>query len=312
MYFAEKTALYAARRRMNLKETSKLKRRFVLALLALLIMLIAVTGATLAWYIFTVNAHTTRLHMAAGSSISLQISDTGAENSFSSTVSMQEFQGRLTPVSTDKIANGFQRAEGFTTKSGSNVLFASVFGESPYEDEDYYKTSLFFKTTAARELDVYLADVSFTDSDEGNPISSAIRLGFVVPGTKEEYIFAIGDKKNPKRQYNTYNGSEGENNVLNSTLTDGSVVSFIPLDSDNYCNYDSSTGETSLKPESKPLFKVIGNNNELGEAVELEVYIWLEGCDEDCTVNLCNTTLSELALIFAGFDPEEQNNEPTS
>ena len=38
-----------------------------------------------------------------------------------------------------------------------------------------------------------------------------------------------------------------------------------------------------------------------GRSVEVEVYIWLEGCDEDCTGNLSGTTLQNLALSFAGI-----------
>ena len=38
------------------------------------------------------------------------------------------------------------------------------------------------------------------------------------------------------------------------------------------------------------------------EGTVLMVYIWLEGCDKDCTQNLCSTTLRNLALSFAGFE----------
>ena len=34
--------------------------------------------------------------------------------------------------------------------------------------------------------------------------------------------------------------------------------------------------------------------------MEIDLYIWLEGCDEDCTANLANQTLRNLAVSFAG------------
>ena len=64
-------------------------------------------------------------------------------------------------------------------------------------------------------------------------------------------------------------------------------------------------GTVSLKEQSLPLCTVLGNGSGgYGEAVELEIYIWLEGCDKDCTNNLCSKTLKNLALSFAGFAGE--------
>ena len=34
--------------------------------------------------------------------------------------------------------------------------------------------------------------------------------------------------------------------------------------------------------------------------VRVDVYVWLEGCDPDCTNNLAATSLQSLALRFAG------------
>ena len=48
-----------------------------------------------------------------------------------------------------------------------------------------------------------------------------------------------------------------------------------------------------------------GGNGKAGQSVEIEIYIWLEGCDEDCTVNLCSQTLKNLALSFAGVNRQE-------
>lgn len=279
-----------------MKESKKLKKSFAVALFALLGVLVVAVSTTMAWYIFTVNAHTTKLHMAAGTNVSLQISN--AENGeYKSSVGLEKFEGRLNPVSTNRIQNGFQKVTGFVG-GGSGSLLANLFGESLELDKDYYKTSLFFRTNG-EELKVYLSEASFTDSDEANPISSAIRIGFVVPSTGEEYIFAISDKKNPQKGYNTATGHEGY--VLDSTKTDGTTVPFTVLTSDNYCNYDAATGLVSLKADSKALCAVKGGDSGYGTPTRVDVYIWLEGCDEDCMRNLCGTTLKDLALSFAGF-----------
>ena len=37
---------------------------------------------------------------------------------------------------------------------------------------------------------------------------------------------------------------------------------------------------------------------------QIDLYIWLEGCDEDCTGNLSSQTLKNLAVSFAGISDQ--------
>lgn len=293
--------------RSRVNHTSKqLKRRFVTALIALCIALVAVLTATFAWYIYNTSAHTTNVHMAAGASASLQISSS-YDGEYSSAAVLDAFVGTLNPVSTNKITGGFQKVFGFTNGSENQPnLVASLFG--PGEASDYYRTSLFVRTNG-ESLDVYLSDIGYEDSDSSNPISTAIRVGLVVhkPGKNQdvsgEYVFAINEKDNPMAEYNTATGKEGY--VLDASSSDGKTVPFSPYTSDHFCTYDKENGTVTLKAQSLPLCTVTGSGNgEYGEAVEIEVYIWLEGCDKDCTQNLCATTLRNLALSFAGYSGE--------
>ena len=73
-----------------------------------------------------------------------------------------------------KTTGTFQKVIGFTngTENLSN-LKANLFTTS--DDFDYYKTSLFFRTTGAKKK-VYLSGIGFDDSDAANPISTAMAL----------------------------------------------------------------------------------------------------------------------------------------
>lgn len=93
--------------------------------------------------------------------------------------------------------------------------------------------------------------------------------------------------------------------MLDASKTDGSVVEFDPYDKDNFCEYNSDTGEVTLKKDSKALFAVKGGQGGYGDAVKLEVYIWLEGCDGDCIDNIGPSVLTDIALHFAGYVAEE-------
>lgn len=276
---------------------TNLRGRFTSSMVALFIAMLAIVSATYAWYIYNTERHTTKVRMAAGTSVNLQISNT-YDGTYGSAAVLDSFKGQLVPVSTNKITNGFQKVLEFADGSkGQASLVASTFGKS--EMNNFYQTKLYLKATGGR-MKIYLSDIGFEDSNEAAPISSAIRVGFVVhkpgknAGVNKEYIFAISNKKNPQAQYNTATGKEGY--VLDSTKTDGTTVSFKPYTKDAYCKYNKNTGEVTLQQNSLEFCTI---SDDL--ATQVDVYIWLEGCDEDCTVNLCSQTLKNLAISFAGI-----------
>ena len=286
--------------------TKSLRRRLTISILVVIITLCAVVSATYAWYIYNTSRHTTDVRMAAGAGANLQISNSYS-GEYGSAAVLESFKGQLEPVSTNKVTAGFQKATSFIVGQGGPAdLLAAGFDDS--EARDYYHTSMYLRTNG-NDTDIYLADIGFEDSDEKVPISSAIRVGLVVhePGqnmpVSSEYIFAISDKKNPEARYNTATGKEGY--VLDGVKKDGTTVPFSPYTSDAYCIYDKNTGVVTLKKTSEKLCTITGDGHgKPGTPVQIEVYIWLEGCDEDCTVNLCGETLKKLAVSFAGIVQE--------
>lgn len=285
-----------------MNHAKQLRRRLTIAMAALLITFVAVLSATYAWYVYNTGRHTTNVRMAAGAGVNLQISN-AYDGTYGSAAVLNSFSGQLVPVSTNRISGGFQKVLEFTEgNAGQAKMVADIFGSGG--QNDYYRTSLFLRTNGSA-TDIYLSDIGYEDSDENHPISSAIRVGLVVhkagknQAIQGEYIFAISDKKNPQAEYNTATGREGY--VLDCTRTDGSTVPFAPYTSDAYCIYNQNTGEVTLKNNSRKLCTISGNGDgQSGAPVEIELYIWLEGCDEDCTLNLCSQTLRNLAVSFAG------------
>lgn len=279
-------------------------KRFVSALITFLVACCAISSATYAWYIYNTNAHTTEVHMAAGTSTQLEISD-AYDGSYGYSVNLDSFVGTLNPVSTDKIVNGFQKVIGYTDGSENRqMILANLFG--PSDSTDFFQTTLFIRSNAVKQ-GIYVSDISYDKDDEAELLATAIRVGLVVhePGEDapiaDEYIFAISDKKNPKAQYNTFNGYEGC--VLDSTRTDGSVVEFEPLTEKNYALYDAGTGFAQISPDAKRLLIFEGGENyTYGTPVQIDVYVWLEGCDEDCTGYLGSLALKNLAISFVGYD----------
>ena len=302
-----------------MKESKKLRRSLITAALALLAALFSVTAATFAWYIYNTSARTTKVEMAAGSSVSLQISN-ARDGEYKSSTVMEDFAGLLEPVSTDRIYPdartpdvpfyGFRRATLFEAENpgtDKERLFAAAFGNSTPK-VDYHKTSLFLRTNAPT-LDIYVSDIGYKDANDERPLSTALRVGLVVKqkdenGNYPEYIFEINTAEDANRIRDNADRVPLPNRALDSSKTDGTTVELTPLNSSNYCNYDSTTGGVSLKDDSQVLFTLKGAEDGYGEAVEVEVYLWLEGCDLDCTWNLIGQTLKNLTLSFAGYAGE--------
>ena len=292
----------------RLKESKKLRRSLITAALALLAALLSVSTATFAWYVYNTSAHTTEVKMSAGSSISLQISNAEA-GPYSSVTQMEKFTGSLLPVSTDKISGGFQKVTGFegvwqngTYRNVARYLTASV---------DYYKTTLYLRTNADH-LNIYLSNIGFEDNSQSSPISTSMRLGLVVEG--KEFVFEINPAMNPavdpdQTEIPEDNGAKERQGgyVLCHDKTDGTTVDFSDrlLTEENLCSYDSATGKVTVTDKSTALGTISGDGNGgYGTPMKVDVYLWLEGCDRDCTVNLAGQTMELLALNFAGFAGE--------
>lgn len=290
--------------------SKQLKHSQIVAVLALLAALLSMSAATFAWYIFHTSAQTTEVKMSAGTSVSLQIS-TERDGTYASAAVMEDFHGILNPVSTDKLSAGFQRAENFRWMDNPDTeggrLFAALFHPGE-ESVDYHKTSLFLRTNN-KALDIYLSDIGYEDADSLHPISTALRLGLVIKqpdeaGNYPEYIFALNSQPDENRGDNAARQPE-DNQALDSSKTDGTTVTLVPLNRDNFCAYNPATGEATRMPESRKLFTLTGSGmEEYGQPVEVEVYLWLEGCDLDCTPNLSGQTLKKLSVSFAGIQSE--------
>lgn len=140
----------------EISSRKKLKNRLTTGTFALLIALLSVVSATYAWYVYNTGRHTTKVRMAAGAGVNLQISNSYS-GTYGSAAVLDSFSGSLNPVSTNRISGGFQKVLGFTngTENQSNLV-ASLFGRGDYTD--YYKTSLFLRTNG-NPTDIYIADI---------------------------------------------------------------------------------------------------------------------------------------------------------
>lgn len=283
-----------------MQDTKQLRRSMTLAMISVFIALFAVAASTFAWYVYKTGSHTTKVHLAAGTGMSLEISS-AYTGPYASAAVLDSFTGVLVPVSTNRVEGGFQKVTAFTNADALHPKgLAAFFGTS--NPNDYYRTTLYLRSSM--DTDVYISDVGYEDGDAENPISTAIRIAVVphAPGENREavgeYIFAINGMRNPQADYNTLTGHEGC--VLDCEKTDGTTIPFEPYGASNFCEYDSLAASVELSDESICICSLSGGDDAYGTPVQVDVYIWLEGCDEDCVDNLVDQTLRNISLSFAG------------
>ena len=293
-----------------MNESKKLRRSLMIAALAMLAALLSVSAATFAWYIYHTSVRTTEVKMSAGSSISLQISN-ALDGPYSSATQMEEFKETLVPVSTDSILGGFQRVDTFETIQENDRYRLIVKSFRPSDEVEYYKTSLYLRTSSM-DLDIYLSKVGVEDDNERNPVSTAARLGLVIEGEDgktQEFIYELNPEINPavdssQTEYPIDNGMKDPSgrSVLKHDKTDGTTVDFAPLTKENMCEYHEDSDTFELKETSTRICTISGDGNgNYGTPQKVDVYLWLEGCDRDCTLNLAGQTMELLALKFAGM-----------
>jgi len=287
---------------------NRLRFRLLIAAIILLVSFSSLVAVTFAWYVYQTGARTSDIRMAVGTGSSLQISSK-YDGDYGNSALMDKFNGLLDPVSTDRIQNGFQKVTEFRGGNGNQAsLVATIFGAS--EPMDYYVTTFYLRVAGEDQM-IYLSDIGYEDEDDDNPVSTAIRIGFLIHEAGEnkpvvgEYIFAINLGDNPKAQYNTATGQEGY--VLDSTKTDGTTIPMTNLYTPaNFCKYNDETGVTTTTEDSLALFLLKGGEDGgYGVPVQVDAYVWLEGCDKDCYNNICDKVLKKIALAFAGKTPDE-------
>ena len=105
------SAILDERNQIDNSSKKKLRGRLTSGTVALLIALLAVISATYAWYVYNTGRHTTKVRMAAGAGVNLQISNS-YNGTYGSAAVLESFSGQLNPVSTNRISGGFQKVLG--------------------------------------------------------------------------------------------------------------------------------------------------------------------------------------------------------
>lgn len=274
-------------------EKKALKRSASLSVLWILIALLAIAGATYAWFTFS---SATNIEPNQGSTISDGDASLLIANSKNGNFDKEckllvdNADGELVPVSTDSL-DAFYKSIAQDT-SGISILYADATADVP---SSTLHGSVYL-TCEQGALDVYFFGPRLNFGQDTQALA-AMRLGLKITkgNNARTYILnldSMGDTSGAKRTVTV-----PENGTVVASANNDGTAKYVKDPAEDIASYFASvTGKDDTAPKA-------GRNklttvNE-GEIVQVEYWLYLEGCDDNCS-NPVQSKDVALQLSFAG------------
>lgn len=259
-------------------KTKNMRKKALLSSVAmLLVAVVALSGATYAWFSTNTTARLNTIELTTAKESSLLIAEkTGSSEPADADYSAEivaNWSQQLAPVSTVNCASFYDvTALTSETASGSAQKVGSVQSASA---EKYLKKTLFFKADDA--VSVRLTSLLATGGTTS--IADAVRVAFVVGSNVT--IYGIGAQT-----------TKGISAV--STYTSGSAT-FADFYAGNATGVTFTDVSAIAAGGTSAAFLTLPAN---GAATQVDVYIWLEGNDSDCHNGMSGGSLTNLQFQF--------------
>ena len=268
--------------------------------------LMALSAATFAWFSSNRAVSTSTATARTGEeTLELQISSTGG-NAFKSTetATIQQVNrtdaGFLMPVSTDDLVNFV-----YSTHTDSQDM-ANIF--APVENESYfYHGRVYLKAVGTgwdknTKLDLYLDQSDgILGRDTDGMMLHAARLGLVFNQNKNSaVILRLSEMENPAKQQTNNTVLNGKKLAAGQVLssTNGQIKA-VKDPSHAIAEYEATFTDTAINLPQQALCTM-----ELNKVYSVDIYVYLEGCDPDCSGDI-SFDASELQLGFYGAVHQE-------
>lgn len=273
---------------MEFAEQKKLLKTALIAVIYALIILLALSISTYAWFTSNRTVGTSRVNASASQAdISLYVGSSAdaVNESVCDIAHVNSYDlENLRPVSTADLSTfvysvagkGFSRVENEQyIYHGRVYIRAASTGASSYS-----RLALYFEN--AGEL---------LKADEGSHLLNAARLGFTFDGSSPVIL-------------NLSTESNGEGNIINNTYLNGSAT---PMEAGNVLTFSGDSVTAVTDPSIYIGDTVLGSGGastpfayiDLNRTYAMDIYFYLEGCDPDCSDYVQKDGVS-LQLYFSG------------
>ena len=255
------------------------------------LLLILVGGATYAW--FTFNPYTNVEPMSSTVSdgdIALLISSEADGNFETKCVLPNSVSGNLQPISTVDLRNFFTNVK--QNRQGITVSYQNAANRV---ETDTIHGKLYLRSLKDDcEVFFYRSGMYFGDDPQ---VLAALRLGLLIKvgGTEKSYIFALDDMLNTQTAQRLQT-TEQERVVVSSVSDQGRPNYQTDPAKDLRAFFAVPSEDTKGLPKAgaQALCTI-----QAGEIATVEYWLYLEGCDENCT-NEVQDCEASLQLSFAG------------
>lgn len=290
-----------------MKQTSKLKKELMMAVVSLMIATISLSSATYAWFVSNNKVTGTTATISAttnGFILQIATAENGVNHGGSQeSLAAQTVGGKISPSSTDDLKDWYSFA-GWNTHgditSYAKITFDQGVDAIPGQyNGDYFayvrSDYVLYTITDTGEADVYLIDdgetpaieVTRTSGDINNQLlPESLRIGIVSYDidTGEETLRLVYAPKNETGKGNDVSGIDGWTGIKNGQLQ---IVSYPYVYETHYVD---SNGKNRAALQSGDNYITTGDAlpviPDVGyDGVGLRIYIWLEGTDEQCVNN---------------------------
>jgi hypothetical protein len=274
-----------------------LRRSVIFTVITLFAAVLALSSATFAWFTSNGEVFTTRVDATTADPDARLLISTQGGSAFKGRVSCEINQinkadpDRLLPVSTSDLEDfAYPVNMSETDAAGNHKLTLDVDEKRYYHGCVYLEASVTGLDDVYSSMDLYLDEVGkMVDPESGSLFANAGRIGLIIEG-RDPIIIYMSDEDNPA-------GSRGGRIQVGGNATmDGKVVShsqsrgFFLVD-DPAVSLESVSASNS---RAKPLA-----NLRLNRIYRVDVFFYLEGCDEDCVEQIA-LDAAEVYLSFYG------------
>ncbi len=290
-----------------------IKRQLIAALAMVLVAALALGSSTYAWFVTNTKVKASAANITATAASSLLISAAGA-NEWATTYEFTDSNTTFAPVSTIGTNDGtaftfFKQKDWAKDEGQSNAITVNKVADLEAAEKTgganpfYYEKS--FDIKAAQACKLYLdRDTTFTGT--AGTMNKTLRLALVVKKSDNSHvktvIYQVDRAANgtAANRFNTTLASTGCDGIatavsavgLEDAVTAAAMAVTVPTEYDIVTQGLLATADPTngLNPTTLENADVLYEFRQPNEVCKVTAYIWMEGCDYDCT----NNTVSEI------------------
>ena len=306
------------------KSVKTLKKQLGAAIAMVLVAAVALGSSTYAWFVTNTKVTAGKATMTATAASTLLISAAG-QNEWATSYDFTDTNTTFAPVSTVGTNDGtdftFFKQKNWAKDANQNnaitVDKVSELTDAEKADGDtplYYKKSFDIKASQACKL--YLdTETAFTEA--AGTMNKTLRLALVVKDStgayKKTVIYQVDKDSNGTagNRYNTTLASTGSDGIskavsavgADDAVTADSIAVTVPTTADIkgqglLATADANNGLTpTVGSNVDTLYEFTGAN----DVCQITAYIWMEGCDYDCTNNTVNEITADANKVTANL-----------